>query len=199
MESANLQSYVQLLDTDDSLHFSLLRLQLIELIRACTSGPSGDTNSPDVSAALQFATTHLAPLAPTNPAFLADLERTMALLIFPTDNLAPQLAELIDPQLRKSVANRVNEAILSSQGARRESQIRKLVRMRAWSEKIARESKKLEIPDGGLGFGLDEQLSPASGRAQANRNEVRPFQPTSEADGDTTMREGNGEREAMVS
>lgn len=189
----------QLLDTDDSLHFSLLRLQLIELIRACTSKPKGDTSSPDISTALQFATTHLAPLAPTNPTFLADLERTMALLIFPTDNLAPQLAELIDPQLRKSVANRVNEAILSSQGARREAQIRKLVRMRAWSEKMARETKKIEIPEGGLGFGLDEQPASARGRAEQNGHGFVGTRAIAEADDDATMREGNGEGEAMVS
>jgi glucose-induced degradation protein 8 len=122
----------------------------------------------------------------------------MALLIFPTENLAPQLAELIDPQLRKSVASRVNEAILNSQGARREAQIRRLVRMRAWSEKVARESKKIEIPVGGLGFGLDEQPAAAGGRAEQNGNGVTGSQSTTEADGDTTMREGNGEGEAMV-
>ncbi len=184
---------VKLLDTDDALHFSLLRLQLIELIRACTSNPGGNTNSPDISAALQFATTHLAPLAPTNPTFLADLERTMALLIFPTENLAPQLAELIDPQLRKSVANRVNEAILSSQGARREAQIRRLVRMRAWSERMARESKKIEIPEGGLGFGLDEQPGALRGRVEQNGNGVLASHHAAGTDGDTAMREGNGE------
>lgn len=189
----------QLLDTDDSLHFSLLRLQLIELIRACTSKPNGNINSPDISTALQFATTHLAPLAPTNPAFLADLERTMALLIFPTENLAPQLAELIDPQLRKSVANRVNEAILSSQGARREAQIRKLVRLRAWSERMARKSARIEIPEGGLSFGLDEQSCVTGGRTERNGNVATNSQAIAEADGDIPMREGIGEGETMVS
>lgn len=124
----------------------------------------------------------------------------MALLIFPTENLAPQLAELIDPQLRKSVANRVNEAILSSQGARREAQIRKLVRMRAWSEKVARESKKLDIPEGGLGFGLDDQPPLSSGRTERNGNGVAAFQVTFGGDVDTPMREGNTEAgEMMVS
>ncbi len=123
----------------------------------------------------------------------------MALLIFPTENLAPQLAELIDPQLRKSVANRVNEAILSSQGARREAQIRKLVRMRGWSEKIARESRKVEIPEGGLEFGLDEHPAAVRGRAERNENGVMGPQSTTEADEDTTMREGNGEGETMIS
>ena len=123
----------------------------------------------------------------------------MALLIFPTDNLAPQLAELIDPQLRKSVANRVNEAILSSQGARREAQIRQLVRMRAWSEKTARQSKGIDIPEAGLGFGLDERPAAGSGMAEQNGNGIMGSQGTAEEDGDTTMREGNGEVDANVS
>jgi len=181
------------------LHFSLLRLQLIELIRACTSKPNGSTNSPDISAALQFATTHLAPLAPTNPNFLADLERTMALLIFPTDNLAPQLADLIDPQLRKAVAKRVNEAILSSQGARREAQIMKLMHMRVWAEKMAKESKKIDIPEAGLGVGLEEQPLGGRGRTERNDNGLSASRTNTEADGDTTMREGNGEADVMVS
>jgi len=86
----------------------------------------------------------------------------MALLIFPPESLStsPQLAELIDPALRKTVAARVNEAILASQGARREAQIRKLVRLRAWSEKVARDGtgtgsgRKIELPSV-LDLGLD--------------------------------------------
>ncbi|KZF23285.1 hypothetical protein L228DRAFT_246037 [Xylona heveae TC161] len=131
----------QILDLDASLHFALLRLQLIELIRTCTV-----SSNPDITAALNFATSQLAPRAPTRPEFLEDLERTMALLIFPSDSLAPPLAALLDPSLRKAVANRVNEAILSSQGARREAKIRNLVRLRAWAESRARENKK-EIPE----------------------------------------------------
>ncbi|KAI9835785.1 MAG: hypothetical protein M1837_003669 [Sclerophora amabilis] len=127
----------QILDGNAPLHFALLRLQLVELIRTCTSSPNGD-----ITPALTFATTQLAPRAPTNPAFLEDLERTMALLIFPPDNLAPSLAALLDPNLRKSVANSVNEAILVNQGARREARIRNIVRLRTWAEQKARESKK---------------------------------------------------------
>ena len=128
----------QILDSDPSLHFALLRLQLVELIRSCTAHSNGD-----ITPALDFATTKLAPRAPTNPEFLEDLERTMALLIFPPDNLAPPLAEILNPSLRKTVANKVNEAILSSQGARREARIRNLVRLRTWAEQKARETKKI--------------------------------------------------------
>ncbi|KAF2083830.1 hypothetical protein K490DRAFT_60156 [Saccharata proteae CBS 121410] len=138
----------QILDLDPALHFALLRLQLIELIRKCMSSPSAD-----ITPALTFATSELAPRAPANQEFLEDLERTMALLIFPPENLAPPLAALLDPALRQTVATQVNEAILSSQGASREAKIKQLVRLRAWAEQKARDAKK-EIPPT-LSLGLD--------------------------------------------
>ena len=139
----------QILDTDPSLHFSLLRLQLIELIRKCTATPDGD-----ITPALEFATTHLAPRAPGNSLFLEDLERTMALLCFPKDNLAPPLAELMDHALRRRVAAQVNETIMEAQGLQREPKIRSLVKLRAWSEDRARASRKdRDLPK--LDLGLD--------------------------------------------
>lgn len=142
------RGHAQILDIDPSLHFALLRLQLIELIRTCMSNPDAD-----ITPALTFASSQLAPRAPTNPDFLEDLERTMALLIFPPENLAPPLKALLDPSLRQTVADRVNQAILSSQGARREAMIKNLVRLRAWAEQKAREAKK-DIPSR-LRLGLD--------------------------------------------
>lgn len=123
------------------MHFALLRLQLVELIRTCM-----DTPGSDITPALDFATAQLAPRAPTNPQFLADLERTLALLIFPSDKLAPSLASLLDPALRKEIATQVNEAILQNQGARKEARLRNLVKTRAYAEQKAREAKK-DIPD----------------------------------------------------
>ncbi|PGH26825.1 hypothetical protein AJ80_01404 [Polytolypa hystricis UAMH7299] len=166
IHSGNIQSAIeninelnpQILDGNPSLHFSLLRLQLVELIRSCTSAPNSD-----ITPALDFATSQLAPRAPTNPQFLEDLERTLSLLIFPSDNLAPSLAALLDPELRKNIAIRVNEAILQSQGARREAMLRKLVRARAWAEQKAREAKK-DIPDK-----LDIGLSQETGNNNNNR------------------------------
>ncbi|KYK61982.1 CTLH domain-containing protein [Drechmeria coniospora] len=130
----------QILDDDEALHFSLLRLQLVELIRS--SSASGD----DIGPALKFATDQLGPRAPGNPHFLAELERTMALLLFPPDKLEPQLASLLDPDLRRDAADSVNRAILAKQSARREAAIRHLVRMRAWAENTARD-KGLGLPD----------------------------------------------------
>ena len=118
-----------------------MRLQLIELIRASTSTPDKD-----IGPALEFATSELAPRAPTNPQFLDDLEKTLALLIFPAENIDPSLAPLLSPDLRKEIATRVNEAILLSQGARKEARLRNLVRLRAWAERKARDAKK-DIPE----------------------------------------------------
>lgn len=161
----------QILDHDPALHFALLRLQLIELIRKCMSSPNAD-----ITPALTFATSELAPRAPTNQEFLEDLERTMALLIFPPENLAPPLAQLLDPSLRQTVATRVNEAILASQGASREARIKQLVRLRAWSEQKAREARK-DIPPT-LSLGLDSEK-------------------TADDDDDELMNNGNGEADAM--
>ncbi|TGO33060.1 hypothetical protein BHYA_0269g00030 [Botrytis hyacinthi] len=126
----------QVLENNPALHFSLLRLQLVELIR---------TSGSDVAPVINFARTQLAPRAATNPDFLEDLERTMALLVFQPDNLEPKLATLIHPDLRRSVADKVNKAILQCQNKRRDAAIRDLVRLRAWAENTARDAKK-EIP-----------------------------------------------------
>ncbi|KAI9756059.1 MAG: hypothetical protein M4579_004029 [Chaenotheca gracillima] len=154
----------QILDGNPTLHFALLRLQLVELIRKCTS--TGE----DISPALTFATEQLAPRAPTDPAFLEDLERTMALLIFPPDNLAPSLAALLDPNLRKSVANSVNEAILVNQGARREARIRNIVRLRTWAEQKARDAKKDLPVKLHLGLDFEGEENGTSGPAPAEHD-----------------------------
>ena len=126
----------------------------MELIRSCTSTPNGD-----VAPALEFATSHLAPRAPTDPQFLEDLEQTLSLLIFPSGDLTPSLAALLDPELRKSIAIRVNEAILQSQGVRPEARLRNLVKLRVWAELKAREAKK-DLPTKlDLGLGQDNASS----------------------------------------
>jgi hypothetical protein len=137
----------ELLDTDPHLHFSLLRLQLVELIRECTSHPNGD-----IRPALDFATSQISPRANTNTQFLEELEQTMALLVYPHDTLDPQLAELLQPTLRSEVASQVNEAVLRRQYNRQGAAICHLVRMRAWAESSAREQKIITSDALGLGF-----------------------------------------------
>lgn len=134
----------ELLDTHAELHFSLLRLQLIELIRACNYPSTLPKNSPvrvvaspgDIAPALEFAISHLARRAPANPKFLVDLERTMALLCFPPDdkNLLPELRSLMDIKLRQSVAREVNTIILARQGISGDPKMTNLVKLWAWAE-----------------------------------------------------------------
>ncbi|KAM0274279.1 hypothetical protein ACHAQH_008013 [Verticillium albo-atrum] len=125
----------EILDRDPTLHFALLRLQLVERIRSSTA-------SSDEIATLEFAQTHLAPRAVTDPRFLNDLEETMALLVVPRNSLEPQQAAILHPDLRREVADNVNKAVLQRMSERREASIRELVRMRAWAEQTARASKK---------------------------------------------------------
>ncbi|PFH58812.1 hypothetical protein XA68_13180 [Ophiocordyceps unilateralis] len=166
IHSGNIQSAIetlndldpQILDDDKALHFSLLRLQLVELIRTCNA------DGGDITPALKFATEQLGPRAPTNPKFLEDLERTMALLLFPQENLDPQLAALQNPDLRRDAADSVNRAILERQSARREAAIRHLVKMRAWAENKARENF-IVIPDR-LDLGLKGEEPEGQGGSQ---------------------------------
>jgi hypothetical protein len=79
----------------------------------------------------------------------------MALLVFDKNNLEPQLAALLHPDLRRSVADRVNKAILTSQNQRRDAAIRNLVRLRAWAENTARDRKK-DLP-ARIELGLDSE------------------------------------------
>lgn len=147
----------EILDEDKALHFALLRLQLVELIRTC------NVTGGDIQPALKFATEQLGPRAPTNPLFLEDLERTMALLLFPSDSLEPRLASLLQPDLRREVADSVNRAILERQSQRREAAIRHLVRMRVWAENTAREKRK-DLPSHiDIGLKGDESTSHTAG------------------------------------
>ncbi|KAF7547862.1 hypothetical protein G7Z17_g7421 [Cylindrodendrum hubeiense] len=146
----------EILDEDKALHFALLRLQLVELIRSCNA------TGGDIAPALKFATEQLGPRAPTNPKFLEDLERTMALLLFPSDSLEPRLSALLHPDLRREVADKVNRAILERQSQRREAAIRQLVKMRVWAENTARDKGK-SLPDR-LDIGLNGEDADSPGR-----------------------------------
>lgn len=126
----------------------MLRLQLVELIRACTAIPDGD-----ITPAIEFATAHLGPRASLNPEFLEDLEKTMTLVVFRREDLDHDAAALLHPNLRREVADMVNKAVLVKQGQRREVAIRQLLTMRAWAEATARKDKH-DLPDK-IELGLD--------------------------------------------
>lgn len=155
----------KILDSDSQLHFALLRLQLVELIRNCSSTSS----SASIETALKFATQQLAPRASTSKEFLHDLERTMALLVFTPDPSNAQNEELLKPDLRMEVADRVNQAILARQGTSVEAKIKEWIRARAWSENEARRAKK-EIPPN-IRLGLDGETDGDSDDFSMNGNE----------------------------
>ncbi|KAI1775718.1 CTLH/CRA C-terminal to lish motif domain-containing protein [Hypoxylon cercidicola] len=136
-----------ILDKDEPLHFALLRLQLVELIRKAQPGG-------DIGPALEFAQTQLGPKAPRTPQFLEDLEKTMSLLVFGHDKLDPSIAALLQPGLRREVADKVNKAMLQRQYQRRDAAIRHLVQMRAWSEETVRKEGKKDLP-ARIDLGLD--------------------------------------------
>lgn len=116
--------------------------------------PTGATpTATDFLPAIKFATEQLSPRAPTDPQYQQALERTMALMIYPPEKMAPEFKELLDLHLREKVATEVNQVILESRGERREAQIRQLVRSRAWAESQAR-AVKVDLPSY-VSVGLD--------------------------------------------
>ncbi|WRT66024.1 uncharacterized protein IL334_002975 [Kwoniella shivajii] len=162
----------EILDTNAPLLFHLHLLRLIELIRI-----------DDVDNALAFATAELAPRGAQNPEFLADLERTMALLAFPdlarfaddspSSSRPPPDSETLtlfqDPAFipimalmkrsqRVKVAKELNAAILESQGHGMETKLSGLVRLMAWGEQ--------KLVECGLGLPEEEK---SKGRGWADK------------------------------
>lgn len=127
----------EILEYNPLLHFHLLQLQLIEIIRGILALPKAPTAN-DFLPAIQFATEQLAPRAPTNPQYRQALERTMALMVYPANKIPLEFKELLDLKLREQVATEVNQAILESKGERREAKIRELVKTRVWAETQAK-------------------------------------------------------------
>ena len=142
------KSLSQLLDENKALHFSLLRLQLIELIR--DAGPSAE----DCQEAIDFAAANLAPRASENQQFLHDLEYTMSLLIFQPKDRTPAIAKLLDPSLRQQVASDVNTALLEASGRSGKATLHELIHHRAWAHKKALKEKKDSVTEV-LDLGLD--------------------------------------------
>jgi hypothetical protein len=129
---------LKILDTNPLLHFKLMQLQLVEMIRAVYQRSNGKPASAEFRSALEFASTHLSPRAPTDPQYMSALEKTMALMIYDPDKMIPEMKELLDLKMRETVAGEVNRAILQSKGLKPEARIRELVRARAWAEAQAR-------------------------------------------------------------
>ena len=191
IQNSPLTHFKQILDTNQPLHFRLRRLQLIEMIRTYLSNPTKE----NTERALEFANQDLAPFAPTNPEFLLGLQQAMGLFILTpastttststTQTPAHPLSQLLEPAQRRIVAEEVNQAILESQGSRREARLYQLVKTRQWAEKQARE-KKIDLPPK-LDMGLDGDLSTAENGSNGHANGNGE---------DSVMGEGSNEAEA---
>lgn len=121
----------ELLERNEDLHFDLLRLQLIEMIRDANDQNLSSENFP-YKQILEFAASNLAQKATKNR--LDDLEETMALLCFQPSELVPRLQALLDLKLRRSVAASVNEVLLKQQKFDGEAKIKGLIKLWGWAE-----------------------------------------------------------------
>lgn len=83
----------------------------------------------------------------------------------------------------------MNEAILQSQGARKEARLRNLVKLRAWAEQKAREAKR-DIPEKlDLGLVLVKNENDNGHSQSANQN----------GNSDDAVMTNNGDGDAMLS
>ncbi|XP_010533884.1 PREDICTED: glucose-induced degradation protein 8 homolog isoform X1 [Tarenaya hassleriana] len=114
----------EILDTNPELFFHLQQQRLIELIRQGR-----------IEEALEFAQEELAPRGEENQAFLEELERTIALLVFEDASTCP-VKELLDVSQRLKTASEVNAAILTSQSHEKDPKLPSLVKMLIWAEKL---------------------------------------------------------------
>ncbi|KAJ1504754.1 hypothetical protein HMI56_001473, partial [Coelomomyces lativittatus] len=110
----------EILDTNPQLFFHLQQQKLIELIR------KGDINS-----ALDFAQKELAPRGEENPEYLAELEHTLALLVF--QNASPA-SHLLDLEQRQKTAGELNAAILLSQSQEKDPKLPMLLKNLIWAQ-----------------------------------------------------------------
>jgi len=115
-----------ILDSNPQLIFHLRQQQLIELIRKGS-----------IEEALKFAQEELALRGESNPAFLEELEKTMALLAFDasTDSvMSGGITAQFDPTQRQKIASELNAAILTSQFQEKEPKLPTILKMLLWTQ-----------------------------------------------------------------
>lgn len=112
----------EILEERHELLFHLQQQRLIELIRKGA-----------VSEALEFAQEQLAPRGEDNPAFLEELERTVALLIFEKPEESP-LADLLEASQQQRTASELNAAILAAQSQAGKPKLPNLLKYIVWAQ-----------------------------------------------------------------
>lgn len=116
--------------------------------------------------AINFAAQQLAPRASMDPAFVEELNYGMCLVVFSHDKLQPDVRKLLDTNLRRQIAEQVNDAILRSQKEPSDVQIRLLVQVRQWAEQKSREMRK-NIP-ARISLGLSSDDTPEGAGEEIN-------------------------------
>ncbi|XP_006454688.1 lish motif-containing protein [Agaricus bisporus var. bisporus H97] len=133
----------EILDTNPALYFRLQQQKLIEYIRHGR-----------IVEALEFAQEELAPRGEENPEFLAELERTMALLAFDcTSNPPAAIADLLSSAQRLKTAGEVNAAILESLSQGKEVKLVGLLKLLCWGDALLEDKAdfpKLNVQEGRL-------------------------------------------------
>mmetsp|Transcript_9585 Transcript_9585/g.19606 ORF Transcript_9585/g.19606 Transcript_9585/m.19606 type:complete len:203 (+) Transcript_9585:353-961(+) len=130
-----------ILDNNPELFFHLNQQKLIELIRRGA-----------IDEAIDFAQEELAPRGEEKPEFLAELERTLALLAF-TDQSCSPVASLLLPSQRQKTASELNAAILSSQGQRTIPKLPRSIALLLWAENASSPPEsfpKMDLETGSL-------------------------------------------------
>jgi hypothetical protein len=112
----------EILEEQPDLLFRLQQQRLIELIRAGA-----------VDEALEFAQERLAPAGEDNPSILAELERTVALLVF-EDPAASPMGDLLEPAQRARTASELNAAILAAQAQAGKPRLPHLLKFLVWAQ-----------------------------------------------------------------
>jgi len=124
-----------ILDENPSLFFHLQQQKLIELIR-----------KNDITGALEFAERELAPRGEENPVFLAELEKTMALLAFSDTSKSP-CAALLDNSQRQKTASELNAAILTSQCQDKDPKLPAMLKLLMWAQDQLKEHAEFPAMD----------------------------------------------------
>lgn len=106
--------YPDLLEKNQFLHFKLLLLHLIEMIKSHKNNQDKDQFIINI---IDFAKKKLTNKALKNPKFMEELELTMTLLLYSNNeeinnNLPDKLKELLKFKLRIDISNLINKSIL---------------------------------------------------------------------------------------
>ncbi|CCH59694.1 hypothetical protein TBLA_0B08780 [Henningerozyma blattae CBS 6284] len=100
---------------NDDLHFKLLLLNLIEMIKEHHTQENSPDNTQFIMDLIHYAQTKLASKATMNQAYMKQLELVITLLLFPSprDVLPTPLQNLYSIKLRSQIANLVNKKLLA--------------------------------------------------------------------------------------